>query len=219
MYKYIAMDSEYCSMGRWISVIAGHYLHMKLYEESDLCELAGIDYQTFKAFEEKIADLSIEELKKDPEMKQMHVAFTEAIHKAIAQGPCIIHEKAATDLLKDRDDVLKVMLYNSSLEHKIPRAIADGTYNTDGLSKDEIKALIRREDLKRAHYHDAVSTTKWGEKGTYDMLLDSDVLTREKCAEILIETCSPVRIDHEEAAKIISSHISWSKDVDVKDLG
>lgn len=219
MYKYIAMDTEYCSMGRWISVITGNRLHMKLYEEADLCELAGIDYDTFKAFAEKIADMRIEEIKKDPEMKQMHQAFTHAIRKALDQGPCIIHEKAATDLLKDRDDVLKVMLYCSSLEHKIPRAIADGTYNTEGLSKDEIKALIRREDLKRTHYHDAVSTAKWGEKSTYDMLLDSDVLTREKCAEILIEACSPVRINHEEAAKIISSQIHWSKDVDVSDLG
>ena len=32
MKKYIVMDSEYCSMGRWISVIAGKKLGMKLYE-------------------------------------------------------------------------------------------------------------------------------------------------------------------------------------------
>ena len=29
MKKYILMDSEYCSMGRWISVIVGKKLGMK----------------------------------------------------------------------------------------------------------------------------------------------------------------------------------------------
>ncbi len=32
MNKYIIMDSKYCSMGKWISVIIGHKLGMRLYE-------------------------------------------------------------------------------------------------------------------------------------------------------------------------------------------
>ena len=46
MKKYILMDSEYCSMGRWISVIVGKKLGMKLYEGKDLVKLADEEWLT-----------------------------------------------------------------------------------------------------------------------------------------------------------------------------
>ena len=61
MKKYIVMDSEYCSMGRWISVIAGKKLGMKLYEGKDLVKLADEEWLTeeyLKDFDNRIADMS-----------------------------------------------------------------------------------------------------------------------------------------------------------------
>ena len=39
MYRYIMMDSEYCSMGRWISAIVAYKTGMRLYEGKDLLTL------------------------------------------------------------------------------------------------------------------------------------------------------------------------------------
>lgn len=73
MKKYIVMDSEYCSMGRWISVIVGEKLGMKLYEGKDLVELAEEPWLTeeyLRDFDEKIADMTLEEVKNSDEIKK-----------------------------------------------------------------------------------------------------------------------------------------------------
>ena len=136
-------------------------------------------------------------------MKKVHIALTKAIEKAVEKGPCILHERAATELLKDREDCLRVHLYNTNMEHKIPRAIGDKSYHLDNMSHDEIVEFIIKEDKKRKVYHDAVCPTKWGEKEAYHICLDSDMLSREKCAEILIEAMKDVDLDLNHCAKVI----------------
>lgn len=206
MFRYMTMDSAYCSMGRWISVIVGAYTNMKLYEGKDLLKLVDAPWlseEKLREFDERLPTMTLEEVKVDEEMKQIHKVMKEAVKKAIALGPCIIHERAAGDILKEQSDCLKVLLYNTNLEHRIPRAIGDKTYDLKHLSKEEIISFIQREDEKRKKYRNAVASTHWGEITSYDLCLDSDLLSREKCAEILIETLKDVTLDLEECAAII----------------
>ena len=214
MKKYIVMDSEYCSMGRWISVIVGEKLKMKLYEGKDLVALADEDWLTeeyLKDFDDRIADMSEEEVKNSDEIKKVHQALSKAILKAIENGPCIIHERVAGDILEGKVDCLKVLLYNTSMEHRIPRAIADKTYDLSNLNHDELVKFINREDRKRKVYRDALSVHQWGKKESYDICLDSDVLSREKCAEVLIEAASDCKLNLDKCAKIIKSSFDWTK--------
>ncbi len=214
MKKMIVMDSEYCSMGRWISVIAGHHLKMKLYEGKDLIKLADEPWLTEKYlqdFDERIADMTLEEVMADGEIQKVHAALSKAILKAADLGPCIIHERAASEILKDRQDCLKVLLYNTHMEHRIPRALADKTYDLQGKNHDELVAFIHREDHKRKVYHDAVASNKWGDKESYDLCLDSDILSREKCAEILIAAVKDVALDLQECSKLITQAFTWSR--------
>ena len=44
--RIVVMDSEYCSMGRWISIIVGDATGLKLYESRELCALADEDWLT-----------------------------------------------------------------------------------------------------------------------------------------------------------------------------
>lgn len=213
MYKYIAMDSEYCSMGRWISAIVGDAMNMKLYEGKDLIDLCTEEWMSedyLNEFDERLSTMTLAQVKKSPKMQRVHQALTKAIYKAIEKGPCIIHERAAGEILKERDDCLKVLLYNTSLEHKIPRAIADKTYDLEELSHDEIIAFIKSRDHMRKVYRDAVAVTSWGEKTSYDLCLDSDMLGREKCAEILIEACQDISLDMKQCAQIIKDSFTWT---------
>lgn len=214
MKKYILMDSEYCSMGRWISVIVGNKLNMKLYEGKDLVALCDEKWLTEKylqEFDEKIADMTLKEVKENTEIQKVHQALSKAILKAVALGPCIIHERAAADVLKNQADCLKVLLYNTSMEHRIPRAYGDGTYDLKNKTPEQVIAFINREDHKRKVYRDAVSVDLWGEKESYDLCIDSDILSREKCAEIIIEASKDCRLDLQECSKIIEEAFSLKK--------
>lgn len=212
--KYVVIDSEYCSMGRWISVIVGEKMGLKLYEAKDLVALVNEPWLTadyLQDFDTRLANMSEEEAKNSEELKKVHVALTKAIETAIEKGPCIIHERAAGDILEGKVDYLKVLLYNTNTQHKIPRAISDKTYDLSHLSETEVIEFMKKEDLKRKHYRNGVSNNKWGEKETYDLCLDSDILSREKCAEILIETLKDVSLDLDECAHIIKKSFNWSK--------
>lgn len=214
MFHYMTIDSEYCSMGRWISIIVGHYMNMKLYEGKDLVALAEEPWLTeeyLADFDQRLATMSIEEIQADEEMKRVHQALTKAILKAVELGPCIFHERAASEILKGRDDCLKAFLYNTNVEHKIPRARADKSYPIEHLSHDELIAFIKQEDYKRSSYHDSVASFQWGDKAGYDICLDSDMLSREKCAEILIETLRDVSLDDQACADIIKQTFTWMK--------
>ena len=87
---------------------------------------------------------------------------------------------------------------------------SDKTYDLEGLEHDELVNFIHREDHKRKVYRDAISHHLWGEKQSYDICLDSDLLSREKCAEILIEAASDCKLDLEECAQIIKSYFEMS---------
>lgn len=207
MKRIITMDSAYCSMGRWISVIVASKLQMKLYEGKDLLALANADLsaEELAAFDDWIADMSVEDVRKDGRIYQIHEWMKVGIQKAIEIGPCIIHERAATEVLGERADVLKVLLYNTDMTHRIKRARLDKTYDLSDKTNAELIAFIEREDRKRKVYRDALSSKPWGEKESYDICLDSYILSREKCAEILVEACQDVRLDLDECARIISA--------------
>lgn len=206
MYRWIAMDSEYCSMGRWISMIVAAKCGMKLYEGGDLAAVSGEEWLTaeyLRALDERLADMTPEEAGRDMELSRTHEAMKRAVLAAAEAGPCIIHERSAGDILGGRPECLKVLLYNTSMEHKMPRAMADSTYDLKGLSGPELREFIRREDRKRSIYRAGTGGNPWGQKESYDMCLDSDLLGREKCAEILIEAMRNVALDLDECARII----------------
>lgn len=214
MNKCMVIDSEYCSMGRWISVIVGATCNMKLYEGKDLVALANEEWLTeeyLQDFDERIATMTVEQARNNEELKKVHSALSKAIVKAIEIGPCIIHERAAASILENKADILKVLLYNTKVEHKIPRARTDKTYPLENLSNTEIIAFMEKEDRKRSNYHNAVAKTTWGSKETYDICLDSDILSREKCAEILIEALQAVSLDLEACQKAIDTAFTWTK--------
>ncbi|MDD3028047.1 MAG: cytidylate kinase family protein [Erysipelotrichaceae bacterium] len=214
MYDCIVMDSEYCSMGRWISVIAGDVLKLKLYEGRDLIALADeewLDEAKLYDFDNSLGDMTAERLREDDEFWRIHAALSKAIKKAVALGPCIIHERAASVILRDECKMLRVHLYNTNMTNRIPRAIGDKTYDLEAKSRSEVIDFIKKEDNKRKVYRDVVEPGSWGVKESYDLCLDSDMLSREKCAEILITAYKDVEIDLDHAQEVVRDSFVWSK--------
>lgn len=105
--NYMVMDSACIgAMGRLISVIVGEAMGMTLYEGSDptLSEEEWLTPEYLAHLDERLATMSA--MLRQEKMKTCRgfnaLPLTKAIEKAIAKGPCIIHERAAGDILEGK---------------------------------------------------------------------------------------------------------------------
>ena len=87
----------------------------------------------------------------------------EAIRK-LAENPCIILGRCASDILKDRMNVL----------------------NKENLDHDAAKEKVEHTDEERAAYYYEHTGKTWGDVNDYHMILDTSELGVENCADILM---------------------------------
>ena len=131
--------------GTGASIIAG-----------ELSERLGIPVYDKAYIEEKLND-------------HMYESEAEAIRK-LAEKPCIILGRCASDILKDRMNVLNIFVC-ADKEDRIQRIMGK-----DGLRTDEERA---------SYYYDHTGKT-WGDVNDYHMILDTSELGVENCADILM---------------------------------
>lgn len=103
----------------------------------------------------------------------------EAIRK-LAQQPCIILGRCASDILKGRPDVFNIFI-RADKEDRIRRIMG-----RDSLSHEEAKELVERTDERRAAYYYDHTGKTWGDVNDYHMILDTSELGVENCADILM---------------------------------
>jgi hypothetical protein len=185
----IVLDSEYCSMGRMIGMIACRETGYTYYDAMILLEenpQTGITLAEVEAFEKgyRSKELSKEELCSDPEYQRIDAAFDQAIDAALAKGPCLIHDRAVKEMIEAKGySCISVLTYADNMEAKIARAKLSPLYKD--LDAEEIPAKIQEEDNIRINYHKAHSQTAWGDKQTYDLLINAETFGRDQAAVIL----------------------------------
>lgn len=103
----------------------------------------------------------------------------EAIQK-LAEKPCIILGRCASDILKDRLNVLNIFIC-ADKEFRIHRI-----EESDHLSYEEARQLVERTDAERAAYYYEHTGKTWGDVNDYHMILDTSELGVENCADILM---------------------------------
>ena len=109
----------------------------------------------------------------------MYESEAEAIRK-LAEQPCIILGRCASNILKNRMNVLNIFVC-ADKEDRIQRII--GKY---GLTYDEAKEKVETNDEKRASYYYDHTGKTWGDVNDYHMILDTSELGVENCADILM---------------------------------
>ncbi len=98
----------------------------------------------------------------------------------LAKNPCIILGRCASDILKDKLNVLNIFIC-ADKEFRIHRI-----EKYDHLSYEEAKALVERTDAERAEYYHEHTGKTWGDVNDYHMILDTSELGVENCADILM---------------------------------
>ena len=109
----------------------------------------------------------------------MYENEAEAIRK-LADKPCIILGRCASDILKDRLNVLNIFVC-ADKEDRIHRIM-----DKESLSYEEAKEKVETTDEERASYYYEHTGKTGGDVNDYHMILDTSELGVENCADILM---------------------------------
>lgn len=99
----------------------------------------------------------------------------------LAQKPCIILGRCASEILKDQANVFNIYV-SADKEDRIKRIM-----KKESLSYDEAKANLEKNDKERAAFYHENTGKMWGDVNNYHMILDTTRLGIENCADILLK--------------------------------
>ena len=101
--------------------------------------------------------------------------------RELAENPCIILGRCASEILKDRPDVFNIYVC-ADKEDRIERIM-----KKENLSHEEAKAMLEENDRERADYYNEHTGKVWGDVNNYHMILDTTALGIENCSNILMK--------------------------------
>lgn len=103
------------------------------------------------------------------------------IRELADKGSCIFIGRCADNILKGRDDLLRVFIY------------ADDDYclqmakERNSMSESELKGYIKKVDKHRADFYKYYTGKEWTDARNYDLCLSTADLGFEKCVDIIKE--------------------------------
>lgn len=100
--------------------------------------------------------------------------------KHLAEQPCIILGRAASEVLKRQRNAFHVYVC-ADKEDRVQRIM-----NNDGLSYEEALQAVETTDRERSAYYHELTGKAWGDVKNYQMILNTSDYGVEKCADILI---------------------------------
>lgn len=107
-------------------------------------------------------------------------AQSDYITHVASQGPCLIVGRSADYTLRQHPGLIKVFLH-ASQEACCRRIMARG----DAATPEDALRLIKRINKMRASYYNFYTDKEWGRASSYDLCLDTSLLTAEQCVDIL----------------------------------
>lgn len=108
--------------------------------------------------------------------------------KKLAQEPCIILGRCASEILQKQGNVFNVYV-SADKEDRIQRIM-----KKESLSYDDAKSMLEKNDKERADYYYEHTGKVWGDVNNYHMILDTSTLGIENCADIMIRYFERVEI-------------------------
>ncbi len=108
--------------------------------------------------------------------------------RTLAENPCIILGRCASEILKDQPNVFNIYVC-ADKEDRIQRIM-----KKEKLPQEDAKALIEKNDRERSEYYYQNTGKVWGDVNNYHMILDTSKLGVENCADILLRYFERVEI-------------------------
>ncbi len=182
----ITIGREYGSLGHFIADKAGKKLGLPVLDKVLLHKMAenhGFDPQFIKDYDEKrrnpLTSRSIKGHSNSIEDVLAEMVFKYQRDIADTGESFIIVGRCAEEVLKDRKGLIRIFItgdYDTKLTHLV---------RDEGYTEREAADLMKKMDRKRRRYHNYHSSTKWGEAGSYDLVINSSELGIENSAELI----------------------------------
>lgn len=104
-----------------------------------------------------------------------------ALIRELAQKPCIIVGRGASEVLKDQPNVINIYIF-ADRKDRIARIA-----KKENLSPEDAEKRVKTVDRERGAYYEQNTGKYWGDFDNYDLILDSGKYGIEKCADIIVE--------------------------------
>lgn len=122
------------------------------------------------------------------ELQESTFATEAEVIKELAEQPCIILGRCASEILKGQPNVFNVYVV-ADKEDRIRRIM-----QKESLSYADAKAMLEKNDKARAAYYNEHTGKLWGDVNNYHMILDTSKLGIENCADIMMKYFERVEI-------------------------
>lgn len=99
--------------------------------------------------------------------------------KKLAQNPCIIVGRGASEILKDQANVINIFV-TANKSDRIKR-IAE----KEGVSEEEAAVHMKKVDEERIRFYETNTGKFWGDFDNYDIIIDSSEYGIENCADVI----------------------------------
>ena len=185
----ITISREYGSGGRYVGKLLAKELGIKLYDE-ELIKIVSDESGLSASYIEKkeqnmkdtvFANFNSQYYNNMTNDDNLFIAESKAIKEVADKGPCIIIGRCADYILKDKNNVFSVFLYNSE-ESKINRAVKYYGMN----EKNAIKEIKKINKAREAHYK-YYTSKEWKDFSNYDLAINVDKFGVEKTTKIIGE--------------------------------
>ena len=191
--RYITIEREYGSGGTEIAARAARACRIPSYGREimeQVAEKQHVSVSELEQYEESVSGSLIyscfvmsQSQTGDPDLlsqeAKLYVAETRVIKALAENGPAIFVGHCACQALQDRDDVLRVYIRADRAAKE--KRIAEEYH----VPQQEIRAVSRRADKRRANYYAFCTRKKWNDLRNYDLVLDSTRLGIDGCAAVL----------------------------------
>lgn len=115
------------------------------------------------------------------ELQESTYATEAEVIKELAQQPCIILGRCASEILQGQPNVFNVYVV-ADKEDRIRRIM-----QKESLSYEDAKSMLEHNDKARAAYYNEHTGKLWGDVNNYHMILDTSKLGIENCAGIMMK--------------------------------
>jgi cytidylate kinase len=193
----ITIGRQFGSNGREIGRTLAEKLNIPFYDKEILNETAknsGLSEQILQTLDEKPTKSFLYSLVMDPYSfgftntgyqanlnQQAFQATYDTVKKIGEAGPCVIVGRCADYALRHNPNLIKVFVH-APLETRIQTVM-----HRFDLTEDKARSQIIKEDKGRASYYNYYTSKKWGTLDSYDIFVNSSLMSIEKTADFLID--------------------------------
>lgn len=187
----ISIGREFGSGGRRIGELLAKQLEIPCYdrhliEEASCC--SGIEAKELEEADEMKANRFLFKVPAKanqftgygrPMNDTLYVIQSELIKKYAGNGSCVIVGRCADKVLESCEDLISVFIY-APLKDRVKEIRR--RFDTD---EEEALYLVRQADKIRKNYYNFYTKKKWGDRSSYDLMIDSSHFTDWEVAAMI----------------------------------